>query len=329
MKKCDVCNIRPAEIYQQHSNRKLCKECFIEDISNRVINEMKRWNMISNNDVIMMALSGGKDGYVMLDVLSRYFSKSNKLIGLNIIEGIHGYNKEEDAKFLVNTAKELGVDVIVTSIKDYVGYNMDEIFLKSRESKNYFTPCTYCGASRRRIMNYYAREMGATKLATAHNLDDEAQTAIINIMKGDINSLLKQHPNAKVADDDMLVKRIKPLRKIYEWETATFSFIKKYHIQQTECPYIELAPTLRAIVRRELYKYEKENPGTLIKFIETLDLILDYIQPNEVTTKLNRCIKCGEPTTLGRNVCKLCELLSNIGIENPNYAIKIPKKVIK
>lgn len=328
MKLCDKCGMRPAEIYQPHSNKKLCKECFIEDVRNRAINEIKRWNMIKNDDIVMMALSGGKDGYVLLDVLGNYFSKSNKLIGLNIIEGIHGYNKEEDAKYLVKTAKEYGVDVIVTSIKDYIGYSMDEIYEKSRSSKSAFTPCTYCGASRRRIMNYYAREMGATKLATAHNLDDEAQTAVINLMKGDINSLLKQHPNTNVVEDDMLVKRIKPLRKIYEWENASFTFIKNFHIQQTECPYIELAPTLRAKVRRELYKYERENPGVLIRFMETLDLLLDYIYQDKVTTKLNRCIKCGEPTTLGRNICKLCELLSNIGISNPSYVIKVPKKVI-
>ncbi|AFZ70462.1 TIGR00269 family protein [Caldisphaera lagunensis DSM 15908] len=328
MKLCSKCGIRPAEIYQAHSNKMLCKECFLEDVRNRAIEEIKRWNMIKSDDIVMMALSGGKDGYVLLDVLGNYFSKSNKLIGLNIIEGIHGYNKEEDAKYLVKTAKEYGVDVIVTSIKDYIGYSMDEIYEKTRNSKNSFTPCTYCGASRRRIMNYYAREMGATKLATAHNLDDEAQTAVINLMKGDINSLLKQHPNINITEDDMLVKRIKPLRKIYEWENASFTFIKNFHIQQTECPYIELAPTLRAKVRRELYKYERENPGVLIRFMETLDILLEYIHQDKVATKLNRCIKCGEPTTKGRNICKLCELLSSIGISNPSYLIKVPKKVM-
>ncbi|PMP89845.1 MAG: TIGR00269 family protein [Caldisphaera sp.] len=323
---CEECGIRQAEIYQSHSNRKLCRECFIEDISKRVINEIKKWNMIGSNDTILMALSGGKDGYVLLDVLSRNY-KSNKLVGLNIIEGIHGYNKEEDAKYLANTAKEMGIDIIITSVKDYIGYSMDEIVKKSFDAKTRLTPCTYCGLIRRRIMNYFAREIGATKLATAHNLDDESQTAVVNLLKGDISSLLKQHPNTKIVEDDMLVHRIKPLRKIYEWETATYSFLKGFHLQETECPYINMAPTLRAKVRKELYNYEKENPGVLLKFMDTLDEILEMFNTKNTLTKLSRCIKCGEPTAIGRKYCKLCELLSNIGIDNPKYALlKLPKK---
>lgn len=316
-KLCDNCKTRRAEVFQPHTNRMLCRECFIEDVNKRVMNEIKRWNMISSDDTILMALSGGKDGYVLLDVLSRNF-KSNKLVALNIIEGIHGYNKEEDAKILARTVKDMGIDVIITSAKDYTGYSVDEIVKKSIEKGTGLTPCTYCGLIRRRIMNYYAREIGANKLATAHNLDDESQTALINILKGDLASLIKQHPSAKVIDDDMLVQRIKPLRKIYEWETATYSFLKGFHIQETECPYLELVPTLRAKIRRELYRFERENPGALLKFIGLIDDIVENIRTQE-KPRLGRCIKCGEPTALGRKYCKLCEMLSDIGIESPRY----------
>ncbi|ADL18755.1 hypothetical protein ASAC_0348 [Acidilobus saccharovorans 345-15] len=319
---CSRCGLRQAEVYQPQSGESLCRECFFEDITARVKREVERWNMIEPGDVILLALSGGKDGYTLLDVMSRIY-KSDRLIGLNIIEGIHGYNKEEDARYLVMTAKEFGIDVIVTSIKEYTGLSVDEIMYKAKERSTRVSACTYCGIARRRIMNYYARELGANKLATAHNLDDESQTAVINILRGDFESLLRQHPLAELVRDPMLVRRIKPLRKIYEWETATFTFLKGYHIQETECPYIYQLPTLRAKVRRELYRYESEHPGALLRFIESLDRMLEPIAAGiKPRSDLGRCVRCGEPTPSGKALCKLCELLEGIGVASPLYSVR-------
>ncbi|MFP3264295.1 MAG: TIGR00269 family protein [Acidilobus sp.] len=326
---CDRCGMRPAAVFQPHSGKALCSECFFDDITARVKREVERWRMIEPGDVVLLALSGGKDGYTLLDVMSRIY-KPDRLIGLNIVEGIHGYNKEEDAGYLVKTAKELGVDVIVTSIKEYVGFSVDEIMAKARDASSRISACTYCGISRRRIMNYYARELGVNKLATAHNLDDESQTAVINILRGDLQSLLRQHPLAELVKDPMLIRRIKPLRKIYEWETATFTMLKGYHIQETECPYIYQLPTLRAKVRRELYKYESEHPGSLLAFMESLDRLLEPLA-SKATPKsdLGRCVRCGEPTANGKALCKLCELLEGVGITRPLYAVRKLKVVAR
>ncbi len=319
---CDRCGLRPAVVYQPHSGRALCDKCFYEDITERVKQEVKRWHMIDPGDTILLALSGGKDGYTLLDVMTR-IHRPDKLIGLNIIEGIHGYNKVEDARYLVRTAKEMGVDVIVTSVKEYTGLTVDEMVSLANSRRTGISSCTYCGISRRRIMNYYARSLGVNKLATAHNLDDESQTAVINLLRGDLLSLLRQHPLSDVVEDPMLVKRIKPLRKIYEWETATFTMLKGYHIQETECPYIYQQPTLRAKVRRQLYQYEHDHPGALLNFMNALDDLLEPLLSEVRPVRgLSRCERCGEPVPPGKRLCKLCELLSGLGVERPLYSIK-------
>ncbi len=317
---CDVCGVRPAAVLQPHTGRALCAECFIEDVVSRVKREVNRWSMVEPGDTLLLALSGGKDGYVLLESMVRIHSPS-KIVALNIIEGIRGYNKEEDAKFLVETAKQMGVDVIVTSVKDYVGMSVDEMVAEAKVRGTGISACTYCGLARRRIMNRVARELGVNKLATAHNLDDESQTAIINVLRGDLESLVRQHPAAKVVEDPLLVRRVKPLRKIYEWETAAFVKLRGYHIQETECPYIYQLPTLRARVRRALYSFEAENPGALLRFMELLDeLLLPLALGTRPTSDLARCEVCGEPVPPGRRLCKMCELLRGLGVSTPRYA---------
>ncbi|MGC9209794.1 MAG: TIGR00269 family protein [Acidilobus sp.] len=320
-KLCDRCGARPAVIYQPHTGRALCLECFIDDVVERVKKEVERWSMIEPGDTVLMALSGGKDGYVLLESMVR-IHKASRLIGLNIIEGIKGYNKDEDARYLVKTAREMGVDVIVTSVKDYTGLSVDEMVAEARRRGTGISACTYCGLSRRRIMNAFARELGATKLATAHNLDDEAQTAVINLLRGDYLNLLRQHPAARTVEDPLLVRRVKPLRKVYEWETASFAKLRGYHLQETECPYIYEQPTLRARVRRALYSYEAENPGSLLRLMEILDeLLLPVALSSRPITGLHRCTVCGEPVPPGRTLCKMCELMRGIGVERPTYAV--------
>ncbi len=312
-----MCASRKAVVYQEHTGRGMCGECFLEDLILRVSSEVSRWQMIDPGDVVAMGLSGGKDSYLLLETLSRIHEPS-KLVGISIIEGIPGYNRLEHVKALKSHALSLGVEVVVTSIKEYVGKTLSEIIESAKARGASHSPCTYCGISRRRILNAVAREVGATKTATAHNLDDEAQTALINILRGDIIGLLRQHPLAPPASP-MILPRVKPIRKIYEREAAAYAFVRKIPLQDTECPFISQAPTLRARIREKLLEMEAESPGYLLNLMETLDSILEKEAEKLETEELPKCIKCGEPTSHNRKVCKLCEILEEAGID-PVYS---------
>ncbi len=316
---CDVCKIRPASIYQPHTGRKLCRECFIKDIRSRIINEINKWKMIDPGDNILLGLSGGKDSYVLLEVLSEIY-KPSRLFAVSIVEGIPRYNREEDINRMKIFAKDRGVDVIVTSIREYVGHSLYEIVERALKRGVGVSPCTYCGILRRRILNFYARIYGASKVATAHNLDDEAQTAVVNILRGDYVGLLRLHPLAPPASKK-LVRRIKPLRKIYEWETTTYTYIKGFGFQETECMFISMMPTLRARVREALYELEWKKPGSLLRIIETLDMLLENEAKRLTTGILKNCRICGEPTSPKRKLCKLCELLREAGILEAVYQV--------
>ncbi len=315
---CDVCRSRPAVVYQRHTGRRLCRECFLRDVRERAVREVKRWEMFGPRDRLLLGLSGGKDSWVLLDILSEIHDAS-RIVAVTIVEGIPGYNREEDARRIASKAREYGIDVVFTSIREYTGYPLAEIVMRAWRRRFRVSPCTYCGIARRRILNLYARMYGADKQVTAHNLDDEAQTAVVNLLRGDWTGLLRLHPLAPPISP-LIVPRVKPLRKIYEWETATYAYLKGFPMQETECMFINYAPTLRARVREALYAVEEEKPGSLLRILETLDMLLAAEASRLRAATLPRCERCGEPTSHGRRLCKLCEILEKAGVSRPAYA---------
>jgi uncharacterized protein (TIGR00269 family) len=310
---CDSCREREAVVYQPHTGRRLCKQCFLKDILGRVEDEIRRYGMIKPGEKVLLALSGGKDSFVLLDTLSQIHDPS-RLIGLSIVEGVEGYNRAEDIEKLRRYASERGVDIIITSFKEFVGYSLDEIVARAWSRGLKVSPCTFCGALRRRIINTYARQLGADKTATAHTLDDEAQTAIMNILRGDPDRLVRQHPLAPSLSEKF-VQRVKPLRRIYEWETTMYAYLKGFRFQETECRYIYLRPTLRARLRERLMAVERIMPGSLLNILDTVDRIVEAnLEAYRNLPPLPLCERCGEPTSHGRRLCKTCELLEKIGI---------------
>lgn len=316
--KCVVCGLRDAVVMQKHTGRALCRECFINDVISRVKKEIMRFRMFSDTDRLMIAASGGKDSYVLLDIILRLHDPS-KIGVVTIVEGIEGYNRLEDVEKVRKLANVNGVDVLVLSLKNYVGYSLTELVNLGFSKNVKISPCTFCGVLRRKAINEIARDLGFTRVLTAHNLDDEAQTIIMNILRGDLFRLVQILPNGPILSK-FFVRKVKPLRKIYEEEVAIYAHLIGYEFQTTDCQYLRHFPSLRAKIREYLYKLEKEKPGTLLNLIERIDSVLSkYVNHYVNYPELPRCTICGEPTAYGRNYCMACELLTALGISNPFY----------
>ncbi|QIW24334.1 TIGR00269 family protein [Sulfolobus sp. S-194] len=319
---CDVCRIREAEIYQSHTGRRLCRQCFIEDIRKRVEKEAEIIGL-KNAKKILLAVSGGKDSFVLADTLASFIDH-NKLIAYNIVEGIHGYNRKDQLEQLKKFLTDLGIELIEDSFKDSVGYTLDEMVKSSMEKGLNVSACTFCGGFRRKLINNAGRMVNADYVATGHNLDDEVQSIVINLIRGDLIRLIR-FGDKPLKLSSKFVLRVKPLRKIYEWETTMYAYYKGYNFQEVECPYITTRPTLRAKVRELLYILEEIKPGSLLNIIEEFDRISENVRKEYSTTselrELPRCKICGEPTSYGREICKNCELLIKSGLLHQNFPI--------
>ncbi|MCG3108682.1 tRNA-5-methyluridine(54) 2-sulfurtransferase [Metallosphaera sp. J1] len=311
--KCDNCELRQAEILQPHTGKRLCRECFLADIQERVGKEAKRLGITSASRVLI-AVSGGKDSLVLADTLSRIVDPG-KLIAFNIVEGIRGYNREDQVKELNQYLKSLGIELISTSFKASVGYSLDEMVSSSKARGLNIAACTFCGGFRRKLINQAGRDVKADLVATGHNLDDEAQTIIINLLRGDVKKLMRVG-ESPLKLSDKFVMRVKPLRKIYEWETTMYAYFKGFKFQEVECPYISARPTMRAKVRELMYALEEKSPGFLLRVVENFDRIGEEARRESRLSTLPTCKLCGEPTSFGREYCKNCELLISAGLKS-------------
>jgi len=310
---CDVCKSREAVIYQPHTGRNLCKECFINDVRERVKREAEKQGITKANKVLL-AVSGGKDSLTLADALAS-FVDPKRLIAFNIVEGIQGYNREDQAKKLNKYLSDLGIELISTSFKAEVGFTLDEMVSSAKGKGLNVSACTFCGGFRRKLINNAGREVKADLVATGHNLDDEAQTIVINLLRGDVKRIIRVG-DVPVKLSDKFVLRVKPLRKVYEWETTMYAYYKGFEFQEVECPYISSRPTLRARVRDLLYALEVMRPGSLLNIVEEFDRVAEEFRRKSEMKELPSCKICGEPTSYGREICKNCELLIKSGLLN-------------
>lgn len=299
---CNKCNNR-AIIFQRYSGLHLCGKHFAEDVERRVKRTMRKYSMVKKNDRIAVALSGGKDSTVLLYLLKNIFAHRNRkdleLFAITIDEGIKGY-REDTMKSARKITEELEIEHHIFSFKEEYGISLDEIVIGKEQA-----PCTFCGVFRKSILNRTAKGLSATKVATGHDLDDEAQSIMMNYLRGDIERLARFIPSRVQRG---FVPRVKPLREIPEKEVALYGIIKGLYMDLSECPYAYLS--LRSHIRDMLNEFENEQPGIKYSIVRGFEKISDAIKGSYPQVELSMCKVCGEPC-IG-DVCKACALLEGL-----------------
>ncbi|ETA69245.1 TIGR00269 family protein [Methanolobus sp. WCC1] len=296
--KCNKCN-NDAIIFQKYSGMHLCRKHFIEDVERKIKLTIRKHYSIKRNEVIAIGLSGGKDSSTTLYILHKLFGKRPdiELVGISIDEGIAGYRPDtiESARELTS---KLGVRHIVRSFRDEYDTTMDKIAPQKREKG----ACSYCGVLRKSLINKIALEVGATKLAIGHNLDDEAQTILLNHLKGDVSRMVRLAPPKEL---EGLVLRMKPLRHIPEKEIALYAYLHDLPLGFGGCPYAHEA--MRKEIRAMLNEFEVKHPGTKYALLSGFDKVSGILGREYPQEGLQKCIICGQACT--ENVCQACKLL--------------------
>ncbi len=300
---CNNCKINPV-INLPNSNVSLCKKHFNLYFERKVRKTIRIYNMVDKNDTIGIAVSGGKDSMSLLYILNKIFKPTKvKLIALSIDEGIKNY-RDPNFKFVKYLCKKNEIKLHIFSFKKEFGKTLDEIKKKRPET----IPCTFCGVFRRKILNDKALELGVNKLATGHNLDDEAQTILMNQFRKNTRASAVLGPVTGIVEDSKFIRRIKPFYFLTEKEIATFAFINHIMDKYVECPNAKLS--YRNSVLELLNQFEKNYPGTKYNIVSSFLSILPSIKENFKNAKVNSCKKCGSATS--KEICKACILLGEI-----------------
>jgi uncharacterized protein (TIGR00269 family) len=291
--KCRKCGGAAALELRRH-NAAFCSPHFLEFFRKQVAEAVHRHHMFTRDEKIMVAVSGGKDSLALWDVL---IEDGYQTAGLYLDLGIFDYSKESKAKCEAFAAAR-GQTLHIERVAEAVGAPIPVVQQATRRPT-----CSACGLSKRYLMNRAALQHGYPVVATGHNLDDEAATLFGSIMHWQTDALPRQSP-ALASTHPKLVRRVKPLYRLSELETAAFAFLRGIDYIVEECPFAKGATSIAH--KETLNRLEEASPGSkhnfLFGFLEKARPAFEKIE----NVELLECTSCGQVTTGA--ICAFCKL---------------------
>ena len=305
----NCCSEKP--IICLEAGQKLCRGHFIEYFENKVLKTIRQFELIGKEENLGIAISGGKDSLTLLHILKK-LSEQNpkiKLTAILINEGIEGYRNHTIAT-AQNFCDKNSIKLNIYSYEEEFGMPLDNM-LKTLDVK----PCTICGIFRRYLLNKKSKELGFTKLATGHNLDDECQSILMNQFKNNIQASARLGPKVGLNEKNKnFVQRVKPLYLCTEKEVTTYAFLNGILDVFNECP--NVAKSYRAQVRDMLNDFEAKFPGTKYSIINSFLQTLPDLKARFKDAEVNSCKECGEPAAKDNcNACKFAAKLEKAKID--------------
>ena len=298
--KCDKCE-NTAVYSRRYSGENLCSQCFSNSILHKAAKTISKYKMIKNNELVCVAVSGGKDSLVLLDILNKMSKTHNfRIFVVTIDEGIPGY-RDEALKIVENFCERLKIQHKIFSYKKLFDLTLTEALELRNDQK--LSSCSICGTFRRRALDHAAKTINADTIATGHNLDDNLQTFLINILSGDAKKIGWMDPDTS----SNKVRKIKPLSEIYESEIVFYAFTNNLPFQTEPCPHMNEG--IRTEIREFLNSLELNHDGIKNNMYRTILKISQFM--NESNHKEKRmCLVCGNQCT--SRICSVCNMLTNL-----------------
>jgi uncharacterized protein (TIGR00269 family) len=281
-----------------------------QDIEKKVKETIKKYKLCNKKEKILVALSGGKDSSVVAYLLKKF---GYNIEGFYINLGIEGI-EEDYLRIVKELSQKLQIKLHVYNLKKEFGNSIGLIIKEvqnTKEGKN-LKNCAICGVVKKWIMNREARRLNFNKIATGHNLDDEVQTFLINILKGSPQLNINSGAITKNKKDKKFVTRIKPLFYCDENDIREYSKKKELPVIYKKCPY--LTDSYRLKVREFVDNLRTKDKENIIKNFELIYPKIKRLNLEKSKSMINYCEKCGEPSR--DKICKMCKLTESIKVQN-------------
>lgn len=294
--KCLKCNKKA--VYN-----KLCRSHFINYFETKIRKTIRKYKLLDRNEKIAVAVSGGKDSTTILYLLKKL---GYNVTGFTVDAGVGDYSN----KNLINLRKfcnEHKINLLEISFRKEFGRGLKDILSTLRAKGVEHNSCMVCGVLRRYLINKYVRDKKFDKVVTGHNLDDEAQSFLMNVLRKDVKLSSRQGIMPGMVRDKNFVIRVKPLYLCTEKEVETYSKLMKFPVKYGECPCA--SDSFRFSVKKMLNELEKKYPSvkynTLNYFLEIQPLLQKGYKVDK--KELDKCKECGEPCN--QELCKACSIL--------------------
>ncbi len=205
------------------------------------------FNMIEEGDRIMVGLSGGKDSWALiqvLDILRQRAPVKFSIVAVNVDSGYKEYKHPLITKACEDRGWELRIE------HTNIGSIIDDI-LDDGE-----TPCSLCARLRRGVLYRVAKEVGATKIALGHHMDDFVETVLLNLF---FQGSLKAMPARLVSDNKEHVV-IRPLVYVTEGDARAYTQECELPVIGCCCPACGDMSLKRQRIKKLLTELELEHP---------------------------------------------------------------------
>ena len=306
--KCRKCGGRGVINLRQHKLI-LCKEHYLEWLPEQVQRAIEKYHMFTPQERVLVAVSGGKDSLSLWDILTRLGYQTDGLyIGLGIDGGVN--YSEESQRLAEQFAQDHHLKLHIVKVAEEYGQSVPEIATRTHHGQT--KPCSVCGRIKRHIMNRTAREQGYDVLATGHNLDDEAAVLFSNTLNWSPGYLVRQGPVLE-ADIPGVVRKVKPLCRIYEREMTAYALLRGIEYIYDECPFAVGATSI--YYKELLNRLEADRPGAKLNFyltfLQAKKSGLFSASADAGRKSLHPCPTCGQPTSVDGE-CAFCRMMERV-----------------
>jgi len=318
---CKKCGNK-ASIHMRQHKLALCKEHFLEWIPEQTERFIKKYEMFTHEEKILVAVSGGKDSLSLWDILVRLGYQADGLylgLGIDTSTGLstgtstglsagEGINYSHESQRLAQKfADEHNLKLHVVDIEKEYGKTIPQLAVISHRGDG--RPCAVCGLAKRHEMNRIARDFGYDVLATGHNLDDEAAVLFGNTLNWLGEYLLRQGP-VLPASADGLARKVKPLCRFYEREMTAYAISRNIEYIYEECPFADGSQSI--LYKETLNQLETARPGAkltfYLNFLEARKSGDLFIEKNVEAEHLHPCLRCGQSTSTP-DLCSFCRMI--------------------
>jgi tRNA 2-thiocytidine biosynthesis protein TtcA len=230
-------------------------------IAKKTTKAITDFNLIEDGDRVMVGLSGGKDSWALLQLLDELRQRapiSFTLVAVNVDSGYKEYKHE----LIASTCRERGWEYRIEHTS--IGEVMDDLLDANA------TPCSLCARLRRGVLYRLATEVGATKIALGHHLDDFIETLLLNLF---FAGALKAMPPRLVSDTGEHVV-VRPLVYVTEDEARAYTKERALPIIGCCCPACGDLSLQRQRVKRLILDLEREHAGVKASMLKALGNVM-------------------------------------------------------
>lgn len=200
-------------------------------ISTQFVKAFATFQLIEDNDHILVGLSGGKDSLCLLEMLAQRSHINHPKFK---VEAIHvrmqNISYETSTDYLERYCADMGVKLHVVSTSFDIG---EGSITSGRDARRQKAPCFLCSWNRRKQMFNLAQQLGCNKIALGHHQDDILHTTLMNLIyQGRFGTM-----TAKLQMRKMPLSIIRPLCMVNEADIRRYAKLRGYEQQIKRCPY--------------------------------------------------------------------------------------------